>query len=213
VYVNRTVINNVRMNRVSYNGGRGGLTARPSAAQRTYANQRRSGPTPMQARQREAAMRDPAQRVKSNRGRPAVFATQRVGHFSGPHAVRESGTPRQRSMAHPENRSGRFVQAPHDRAATPQREPMNAAPNRPERGRAVAPPRNERAPASAPRPEMQRAYPNARPQPQMRREQRSRPNAMQQPPPRHSGQGAPRHQPQARGNHGKKPPPKDKDGH
>ncbi|HET7162657.1 MAG TPA: hypothetical protein VFI32_08325 [Rhodanobacteraceae bacterium] len=213
VYVNRTVVNNVHVNRVSYNGGRGGLRAQPTAAQRTYANQRRSGPTSMQTRQRETAMRDPAQRFKTNQGRPAVFATQRAGSFSGAHAVRASGGPQLRSAAHPESRNGHLVQAPHNRTAAPQRTPMNAAPNRPQRGHAAAPPpRNERAPVNAPRPQVQGAHPNARPQPEMQHQQRPQPNVRQQPSPR-SGRGAPRHEPQAHGKQGKKPPPKSSDGH
>ena len=230
VYVNKTVINNVHVTRVSYNGGRGGLTARPTSAQRSYANQRRFGPTSMQSRQRETAMRDPAQRFKANQGRPAVFATQHAGNFSGPHAVRASGAPRPRATARPENRSRHMVEAPRNRTAAPQRAPMNAAPNRPERSHVVTSPRNERAPVTAPRPE-NRAYPNARPQPEvrreqrpqpeMRREQRPQPNMMRpqpnmarpQPPPRNE-HGAARHEPRGQGKHGeRRPPPKSSDGH
>ncbi|HET7929795.1 MAG TPA: YXWGXW repeat-containing protein [Rhodanobacteraceae bacterium] len=130
VYVDRTVIRNV--NRVSYNGGRGGIAMQPSAAQREYANQRRYQPTSMQTRQRDAAMRNPAQRFESNHGRPAVFATQHAGRFDGPHAVRTSGQPQPRTMVAPErahgmvtaprartqstsNREHGFVEAPHNR--------------------------------------------------------------------------------------------------
>jgi hypothetical protein len=127
VYVNRTVINNVHTSRVSYNGGRGGIAAQPSAQQRAWANQRRIQATSMQRRQRETAMHDPAQRFKSSQGRPAVFATQRAGNFAGPHAVRaprsannrNAGAPgRERSTAAPDaNR--RMMQAPHNRARPP----------------------------------------------------------------------------------------------
>lgn len=118
VYVNRTVINNYRdVNRVSYNGGRGGITARPSAEQARYANQHRYSPTSMQTRQREVAMRNPAQRFKTNQGRPAVFATQQAGRFDGPHAVRSPGEPRSHMMVAP-NRAHGVVQAPRDRVQT-----------------------------------------------------------------------------------------------
>ena len=215
VYVNKTVINNVNVNRVSYNGGRGGITARPTAVQRAIANQRRYQPTAMQTRQRDTAMRDPAQRFKTNQGRPAVFATQRAGRFEGPHTVRGSNAPR-RDAARPETRGGHLMEAPRNRAMTPQRAPMNAAPNRPERGRGymTAPPRNERAPVTAPRPEMERGRSNARPsRPEMQQEQRMEPNVMRQPPPRGGERAAPRHAPQVHGNHGEKRPPKSSDGH
>ena len=160
VYVDRTVVNNVHVNRVSYNGGRGGLQARPTAAQRTYANQHRFGPTSMQTRQRETAMRNPAQRFKTNQGRPAVFATQHAGRFSDPHAIRTPGAERQHA-------------------------PTGAASNRPDRGHVATPPRNEHAPASAPRPPMQRAHPNTGPRPQVQREQRPQPDRTRQQ--RHNG--------------------------
>lgn len=236
VYVNKTVINNVHASRVSYNGGHGGLSARPTAQQRTWASQRHVQPTTVQTQQRNVAMRNPAQRFKANQGRPAVFATQRPGNFNGPHAVRASAPANHRVIAAPErarpttaaaNRpadhrmvaapeharpatpapSRGMVQAPHNRTATPRRQPANAAPNRPERERVMAPPRNERQPAAAPRPEMQRA------QPEMRREQRPQPNAMRPQPPRNE-RPAPRHEPQAHGKPAeKRPPPKSSGGH
>lgn len=137
VYVNKTVINNVNVNRVSYNGGRGGLTARPSAAQRRFASERRWSATSMQTQQRDRAMRDPAQRAKANQGRPAVFATQRAGRFDNPHAVRTQGAPRDRMIASPEraratmampDRQRGMVEAPRDR-----RQPMRAEQPRPQR--------------------------------------------------------------------------------
>ncbi len=187
VYVNRTVVNNVHVNRVSYNGGRGGLRARPTPAQRAYASQRRIGPTSMQSRQREAAMRDPAQRFQANRGKPAVSATQHAGRFGAPRAVRAPNA-RQYETARPENRSMHLMQAPHDRAVTP-----HAYPN----------PR--------PQPEMQRAQHQ---QSQTWREQRPQPGmAHAQPMPRNE-QGGPRREPQVRGKRGdNRLPPKDSGGH
>ena len=114
VYVNRTVVNNVHVNRASYNGGRGGIMARPSAQQTRYGSERRYSPTSMQTQQRETAMRNPAQRFNANRGRPAVVATQRPGRFDGPHAVRSSGNSRGNMMAAPDRAHG-MVTAPHAR--------------------------------------------------------------------------------------------------
>jgi hypothetical protein len=135
VYVNRTVINNVNVNRVSYNGGRGGLTARPSAAQLRFANERHWSPTPMQIQQRDVAMRNPTQRFKANQGRPAVFATQRPGNFNGPHAVRAPAPAGNRMVAAPEraratmaapNRQHGMVEAPRGRMQPERAQPMRS---------------------------------------------------------------------------------------
>ena len=120
VYVNKTVINNINVNRISYNGGRGGVTAQPSARQRAWANQHRIEPTAMQTRQREVALRSPAQRFNARQGRPAVFATQRAGTLDGPHAVRTPSPAGSRMVAsgpvRPMTASNRgMVQAPHER--------------------------------------------------------------------------------------------------
>jgi hypothetical protein len=144
VYVDRTVINNVNVNRVSYNGGRGGIMARPTAAQRQYAAQRRYQPTALQTRQRETAMRNPAQRFNARQPRPAVFATQHAGRFEGAHVVRQPAPSTSRMIAAPE----RTRTAPENRGRG---EVMQAPRDRP---RSMQPaPREQRAP------EFQRAYP------------------------------------------------------
>ena len=137
VYVDRTVINNVNVNRVSYNGGRGGIMAQPSAQQRAWASQRRFQATTTQTRQRDVAMRDPAQRFKSNQGRPAVFATQHAGNFGGPHTVRAPSAAGSRMVAAPDRARPAspdrgMVQAPRSRQQpmmhpTEQARPMTQA--------------------------------------------------------------------------------------
>lgn len=113
VYVNKTVINNVNVNRVSYNGGRGGITAQPDAAQRTVSNERRWAATSMQTRQRDVAMRNPAQRF-THEARPAVFATQRAGNNNPPHSRMVAAPDRARPMMATEHGSG-MVEAPRER--------------------------------------------------------------------------------------------------
>ncbi|MGH9476903.1 MAG: YXWGXW repeat-containing protein [Terriglobales bacterium] len=49
-YVDRTVIRNVHVNRISYNGGPGGINARPSAEEARYAQERHMRATPVQMR-------------------------------------------------------------------------------------------------------------------------------------------------------------------
>jgi hypothetical protein len=52
---NKTIINNTTVNHVSYNGGRGGTTARPTAQQEAAARGKHTPPTAVQVRQEEAA--------------------------------------------------------------------------------------------------------------------------------------------------------------
>jgi hypothetical protein len=67
--------------RVSYNGGRGGIDARPTARQQAVAREPRIGATATQVRQERLARSDRQQLASENRGRPAVAATQRPGDF------------------------------------------------------------------------------------------------------------------------------------
>src|SRR5690348_12187845 len=149
VYVNRTVVRNVNERRVSYHGGRGGITAQPTAAQQAVARARHWQPTSMQTRQRDVAKQDPAQRFKANRGRPAVFATQHAGKLAGPHAVRAQSTSQARTTNAPNGKRA-TVQAPHERPRTsPQ--PRTVSPTNREHTTVQAP-HERRQPSPQPRP-------------------------------------------------------------
>ena len=88
-YVDRTVIvNNRTVNRVSYNGGRGGIDARPSAAEEAAARERHVGPVEAQTRNIDAARSNREFRASVNHGMPAVAATPRAGEFKGNGVVR-----------------------------------------------------------------------------------------------------------------------------
>ncbi len=76
--------------RVSYNGGRGGITSRPTSVQLAAARERHSPPTGVQMRNERAARSDPRQRAAVNHGRPAVAATPKPGIFSGSGVVQAS---------------------------------------------------------------------------------------------------------------------------
>ena len=64
--------------RASFNGP-GGTTARPTAQQQTFANQRQTGPVSTQIRQQALASQDASMRASTNHGTPSVRATQRAG--------------------------------------------------------------------------------------------------------------------------------------
>ena len=80
---NKTVVNNVTINNVSYNGGNGGITAQPTAAQRTVASERHIPATTEQTQHQHAASTNQALRASVNHGKPAIAATSKPGVFSG----------------------------------------------------------------------------------------------------------------------------------
>ena len=70
-------------NRVSYNGGEGGLKARPTPEEEAASHERHIAPTAEQTRQAQTARSNPDMRSKANHGDPPVKATPRAGDFSG----------------------------------------------------------------------------------------------------------------------------------
>lgn len=100
-YVDRTVIVNRGGNRVSFNGGRGGIQARPNAMQQQAERQRRFGPTGVQSNQERFARDNKANWASQNHGRPAVAALQRPAGSAVEFNRGNQGGNRQ-----PENRPG-----------------------------------------------------------------------------------------------------------
>jgi WXXGXW repeat (2 copies) len=100
---NKTVINNRVVNRVSYNGGNGGINARPGRFEETAAHERHFEPTGMQIQHERSAGSNRDFLASVNHGRPLVAATARPGEFSGRGVVpaRSAGGPYR-----PENRGG-----------------------------------------------------------------------------------------------------------
>jgi hypothetical protein len=88
-YVNKTVVvnSNTTVNRVSYNGGTGGTTAQPTAAEQAAAHENHVPPTAVQTQHYQAASTNPALRASVNHGQPTVAATARPGVFSGPGVI------------------------------------------------------------------------------------------------------------------------------
>jgi len=93
---NTTVVNNVTVvNRVSYNGGEGGISARPTPRDEQVQHERHFPPAQPQEQQRQTARSNPQLRASANQGKPPVAATARPAEFSGKGAVaaREAGAP------------------------------------------------------------------------------------------------------------------------
>jgi hypothetical protein len=81
VYVNKvTIVNN---NRVSFNGGNGGISARATAQQEAARNERHVEAEQSQRQQRDDARSNQALRASANHGKPPIAATDRVGAFNG----------------------------------------------------------------------------------------------------------------------------------
>ncbi len=130
---NTTVVNSPRISRVSYNGGNGGIEARPTAQEEAAARQRHLPPIAVQTRHVQAARSNQQLRASVNRGKPPIAATEKPGEFSG-HSViaaKEAGAP-----YHP----------PANRGAAEHR--GNEQPNREKEGRAT----ENRAAVENPRP-------------------------------------------------------------
>ena len=88
---NTTVVNN-NINRVSFNGGRGGTNASPTSREMAAARQHRISMTSEQTQHQQAASSNRTLLASVNHGRPDNAATLRPGEFHGRGAV-ETGRP------------------------------------------------------------------------------------------------------------------------
>jgi hypothetical protein len=116
------VINNTTtVNRVSYNGGNGGINARPRPEDERAARDRHIPPVSVQAQHVQAARTNPQLRASVNRGKPPVAATPRPGAFNDRAVApaKEAGAP----YNPPVNRG-----AAQPRANTPAPRPENSVP-------------------------------------------------------------------------------------
>jgi WXXGXW repeat (2 copies) len=106
---NTTVVNK-NVSRVSYNGGNGGIEARPSPEEEAAEREKHSGPTSVQTHQEHAALTDPQLRASENHGKPPVAATPRAGVFNdhGIEPAKEAGGPyrAENNVPRPPNASG-----------------------------------------------------------------------------------------------------------
>jgi hypothetical protein len=81
--VNNTVINEAPVNRVAFNGGQGGVAARPTSVEMRVAHEHHVGMSEVQLHHEQAAAHDRTMRASFNHGRPPVAATQTPGVFYG----------------------------------------------------------------------------------------------------------------------------------
>jgi hypothetical protein len=95
VYNTTVINNNTTVNRVSYNGGNGGVATRPTAEEESAANERHIPAVTAQTQHEQQARSDPQQRASVNHGKPAIAATPKPGafHESGVVQAKEAGAP------------------------------------------------------------------------------------------------------------------------
>jgi hypothetical protein len=124
--VYNTRVTETTINRVSYNGGNGGVNVRPRPQELATAQQRHIAPVSAQIQNEQAARSDKQQRASVNHGAPAVAATAKPGAFkeSGVVRTREAGgtynpTPR------PENNASKPAIHPNDLPRTDRPAPPN----------------------------------------------------------------------------------------
>ncbi|MGA8539894.1 MAG: hypothetical protein WB566_10365 [Terriglobales bacterium] len=133
----KTVVHNMSTNRVSYNGGTGGLRARPTSEQEKYASERHIPMTSAQTEHQRTASGDRSLRASVNHGRPPVAATAKPADFkTGTVAARTGGPSYTKTAANRGNEkngnAGRAAAKPSKEAATEHaksaRPEKNAAP-------------------------------------------------------------------------------------
>jgi hypothetical protein len=204
---NTTVINSTTVNRVSFNGGTGGISARPTSQDEAVAREKHIPAVAVQTQHAQAARTNPEQRASVNHGKPAVAATPKPGAFSDRAVVpaKAAGAPynppakhapvqpvANTTATHPENNAARPTQPNKQPEAN---RPPTAQPNpRPEPSRnepaqrPQTPPPSERSqpqhtspPAEArPAPQQQHAQPAAQ-KPQEQKPQEQKPQEKKEP--------------------------------
>jgi hypothetical protein len=168
----KNVSNTTTVNTVSYNGGNGGVTTRPTAQEEAVAHQHHEGPTSMQAQQLTAAGSNHEQLASVNHGRPPVTATPKPGAFSA-----------QRSAPPPASQSAlRLSEA--DRSQEQPAQPQERRPQ-PQQARPAPPaaPQESRAEHAPPAPQAQHgnARPEQRSQQRPQHESEKRPEPQRKP--------------------------------
>jgi hypothetical protein len=150
---NTTIINTT--NRVSFNGGQGGIAARPTPQQEAFAHASHTPPTSLQVQHQQAAGGNHALLATVNNGRPPIAATSRPAAFTGPGVV-----PARNAAMAPHGAPGPAIAGPHGAtSATPGAPPALRPPG--EAGRAPAPHPQPVTPGTAPglRPPAEGAHP------------------------------------------------------
>ncbi|MGB9515275.1 MAG: YXWGXW repeat-containing protein [Candidatus Acidiferrum sp.] len=90
-YVNNVMVNKTVVNNVSYNGGEGGIQARPTPAEQAAMHERHGEATALQTQHEQMARNDHSLLASVNHGQPAIAATARPAVFKGEGVVGARG--------------------------------------------------------------------------------------------------------------------------
>ena len=126
---NTTVINNNRnVTRVSFNGGPGGINARPTSTELAAEHQRHVSMTAEQSQHLQAARSDRSLRASVNHGRPDVAATPRPAELHGRGAMQNGRTVSPNRPPDNRSESGRSGRPPENNQRTLSDRPPTAQP-------------------------------------------------------------------------------------
>jgi hypothetical protein len=92
VYDEKVVTNNVTANHISFNGGKDGTVATPTAEEEAAAKEPHEKPTSLQAEHVRTASMNAASFASTNHGKPAVAATARPGALTSPDVIKANAT-------------------------------------------------------------------------------------------------------------------------
>ena len=101
IYNKTVIVNNVTVNRVSYNGGTGGIGAQPNAQEQAALREQHVQATQLQQTHQQSAALDRAQLASVNGGRPQMAAARTPTEYQGvaqQHAAAMPITPRDRTV-------------------------------------------------------------------------------------------------------------------
>jgi hypothetical protein len=93
VYNQTVIVNNTTVRNVSYNGGQGGISARPRSEEEAAARERHIAPTSVQTQHVQSASANRRLYESVNRGKPPIAATPRPAQFSGRGVVAAKAAP------------------------------------------------------------------------------------------------------------------------
>ncbi len=120
---NTTLVNNTTTNRVGFNGGPGGTTARPTSQEMAAERQRHAGMTSEQTQHQQAASSNRALLASVNHGRPDVAASPRPGQFDAHGAATKETNRPENSPAN----AGRTASVRPPSSQPPNSTPVNPA--------------------------------------------------------------------------------------
>jgi hypothetical protein len=121
---NKTVVNNVNVTRVSYNGGNGGIREHANREEEQAARERHVAAVAVQQQHIQEARTDRSLRASDNHGKPPIAATDRPGQFRDGNVV----AAKEGKYNPPPNRSGNNVGRPENNRAENNRPNETARP-------------------------------------------------------------------------------------